>query len=203
MHLGSNFKSDENSDEKFLGNSELSNTDPKALGSGEAMAGNNRSNPYDQSSYDQVPPPGNPTYSEAWALVEAARRMAAPLEYGAIDDPENLRKIRDGLRLNWRLWTIFQTELSLEEASVPENIRENMLSLSHFVDQHTVETLSETTPERVATLIELNRQIANGLLSSLQNETEETEIISQGKNIQDAQNSQPSGPMITSIDTDA
>ena len=134
MHLGSNFKSDENSDEKFLGNSKLSNTDPKALGSGEAMAGNNRSNPYDQSSYDQVPPPGNPTYSEAWALVEAARRMAAPLEYGAIDDPENLRKIRDGLRLNWRLWTIFQTELSLEEASVPENIRENMLSLCHFVD---------------------------------------------------------------------
>ena len=137
------------------------------------MAETKQYNPYDGTPYDQVPAPGNPTYSEAWALVEAARRMAGPLEYGVIDDPENLGKLRDALRLNWRLWTIFQTELSLEEASVPENIRENMLSLCHFVDQHTVETLNETTPERVATLIELNRQIASGLLSSLQNDTEE------------------------------
>ena len=140
------------------------------------MADQNRSNPYEQSSYDQVPQPGNPTYSEAWALVEAARRMAAPLEYGSISDPENLSKVRDGLRLNWRLWTIFQTELSLEEDNVPADIRANMLSLCHFVDKHTVEALNEPTAERVATLIEVNRQIANGLLASLQSATQNPEI---------------------------
>ena len=203
MYLGSDFKSNAGSDEKIFGNDELRYTEDRALRSGEAMAESTRYNPYDQSPYEQVPAPGNPTYSEAWALVEAARRMAAPLEYGAIDDPENLAKLRDALRLNWRLWTIFQTELSLEEASVPENIRENMLSLCHFVDQHTVETLNETTPERVATLIELNRQIASGLLSSLQNDTEELTNNNQGNNIQDAQVNQTSSPTITSIDTDA
>lgn len=125
---------------------------------------------YQQSSYDQVPEPGNPTYTEAWALVEAARRMALPLEYGDIEEGENRDKLRDALRLNWRLWTIFQTELSLEdEGPVPTDIRESMLSLCNFVDKHTVDTINEPTPEKVATLIEINRNIANGLLTSLHN----------------------------------
>lgn len=139
------------------------------------MADQNQFNSYQQSSYDQVPQAGNPTYSEAWALVEAARRMAGPLEYGSLDEPENLSTLRDGLRLNWRLWTIFQTELSLEDGPVPTGIRENMLNLCNFVDKHTVETINEPTAERVSILIEINRQIANGLILSLQDPTEEQE----------------------------
>jgi len=163
------------------------------------MSEQNPSNPYQQSSYDQIPQPGNPTYTEAWALVEAARRMAAPLEYGSLEDPENLKKLRDALRLNWRLWTIFQTELSLEDGPVPDNVRENMLSLCNFVDKHTVETLTDTTPERVSTLIEVNRQIANGLLTSLQNALDASEAASHQ---QDGSEQQPEPETITSIDTD-
>lgn len=160
-------------------------------------------NPYQQqTSYNQVPPPGNPTYSEAWALVEAARRMAAPIEYGAIDDPENLSKLREALRLNWRLWTIFQTELSLEDGPVPDNIRGNMLNLCNFVDKHTVETLNEPTVERVSTLIEVNRQIANGLLDSLQQALDANEAAA-GEQQQDNSAPAPEAPpAITSIDTD-
>ena len=165
------------------------------------MAEQNQTTPYDQSSYDQVPQPGNPTYSEAWALVEAARRMAAPLEYGSIEDPENLDKLRDGLRLNWRLWTIFQTELSLEEGTVPADIRENMLSLCHFVDKHTVEALNDPTAERVATLIEVNRQIANGLLTSLQNTEAASNVEEHGQTGTDAFSNTPAA--LTSVDTDA
>ena len=169
---------------------------------GNDMAEQNRPNPYEQSSYDQVPQPGNPTYSEAWALVEAARRMAGPLEYGSVNDPENLRKLRDGLRLNWRLWTIFQTELSLEEGSVPASIRENMLSLCHFVDKHTVEALNEPTAEKVMTLIEVNRQIANGLLSSLQSTVDEARGTEQGEQTRNPANEAAVQPMISSIDKD-
>ena len=142
---------------------------PSASNSGATMNQDSYSQ-YQQSSYDQVPEPGNPTYTEAWALVEAARRMALPLEYGDIEEGENRDKLRDALRLNWRLWTIFQTELSLEdEGPVPTDIRESMLSLCNFVDKHTVDTINEPTPEKVATLIEINRNIANGLLTSLHN----------------------------------
>ena len=132
-------------------------------------------NQYKKSSYEQIPEAGNPTYTEAWALVEAARRMASPLEYGDLDDENNKVRVRDSLRLNWRLWTIFQTELSLEDGPVPIEIRESMLNLCNFVDKHTVDTINAPTPEKIATLIEINRNIANGLLTSLQNALDNAE----------------------------
>ena len=129
-----------------------------------------QTNGYPQSSgnYSRVPAPGQPTYTEAWALVEAARRMAAALESGPLGDIAVRKMLRDALRLNWRLWTIFQSELSAEESPVPLDIRQNMLSLCNFVDSHTVQTMADPTPEKVSILIEMNRNIATGLLESLQ-----------------------------------
>ena len=159
----------------------------------------NQPNPYRQeTAYDTVPQPGNPTYSEAWALVEAARRMTEPIEHGSLENIEDLAKVRIALRLNWRLWTIFQTELSLEEGSVPDNIRENMLSLCNFVDTHSVEMLNEPTVEGVLRLIELNRQIANGLLESLQTSMNSTETASNDV----SEEKVPTTQAITSINTD-
>ena len=156
-------------------------------------------NQYKKSSYEQIPEPGNPTYTEAWALVEAARRMALPLEYGDFNDEENKVRVRDSLRLNWRLWTIFQTELSLEDGHVPEEIRESMLNLCNFVDKHTVDTINVPTPEKLSTLIEINRNIANGLLTSLQNALESAEAAEPSE--EQAESSAPAEAP-TSIDTD-
>ena len=156
-------------------------------------------NQYQQSSYEQIPEPGNPTYTEAWALVEAARRMALPLEYADLNDEENKIRVRDSLRLNWRLWTIFQTELSFEDGPVPTEIRESMLNLCNFVDKHTVDTINAPSAEKISTLIEINRNIANGLLTSLQNALDSAEA---------AQRSEESAEIVTpaaaptSIDTD-
>jgi len=159
----------------------------------------NQQNPYRQeASYDNIPQPGNPTYSEAWALVEAARRMAAPIKYGALETPEDLEKVRTALRLNWRLWTIFQADLSVEDGQVPDSIRGNMLSLCNFVDKHSVETLSEPTVERVMVLIDINRQIANGLLESLQGATTVSDEQAPERVLQATSPNQT----LTSIDTD-
>ena len=157
-------------------------------------------NQYKQSSYEQIPEPGNPTYTEAWALVEAARRMASPLEYGDLNEEKNRVRVRDSLRLNWRLWTIFQTELSLEDGPVPTEIRESMLNLCNFVDRHTVDTINAPTPEKIATLIEINRNIANGLLTSLQNALDSAEAAEDSE--ASAESTTPS-EALTSIDTDA
>ena len=176
----------------------------KAGGNTVAAVGENMNqdayNQYKQSSYEQIPEPGNPTYTEAWALVEAARRMASPLEYGDLNEEKNRVRVRDSLRLNWRLWTIFQTELSLEDGPVPTEIRESMLNLCNFVDRHTVDTINAPTPEKIATLIEINRNIANGLLTSLQNALDSAEAA------EDSEASAESGTpseALTSIDTDA
>ncbi len=163
---------------------------------------------YPQSSgnYARVPAPGQPTYTEAWALVEAARRMAAALEAGPLDAPEVRKTLRDALRLNWRLWTIFQSELSAEESPVPLDIRQNMLSLCNFVDSHTVQTMADPTPEKVAILIEMNRNIATGLLESLQAAlaAQETEQKKQSPGTaKGAGKTEAAPPAPTSIDAEA
>ena len=119
-------------------------------------------------AYTRVPKPGMPTYTEAWALIEAARRMAVASDYAALDKIEDRNKVRDAVRLNWRLWTIFQAEMTgADDDTIPDEIRVNMLTLCKFVDQHTVDTMQDPVPEKVSTLIEINRNIAAGLLDSL------------------------------------
>lgn len=132
-------------------------------------------NPPGGSGYAAKAEPGLPTYTEAWALIEAARRMAVAVEHADTTNIKDRNKVRDALRLNWRLWTIFQAELAVgENNQMPEEIRVNMLTLCKFVDSQTVETLKDPTPEKVATLIDINRNIASGLLASL-NQDEEAE----------------------------
>lgn len=146
------------------------------------------------SNYSRVPSPGQPTYTEAWALVEAARRMATALQSGPLDDFNVRKALRDALRLNWRLWTIFQSELSVDDSPVPLDIRQNMLSLCNFVDTHTVQTMADPTPEKVAILIEMNRNIATGHLESLQS------AIAAQEKAQQPQAPRPSSPANTNAD---
>lgn len=119
-----------------------------------------------KTGYSSTPAPGSPAHSEAWALVEAAKRMAEAILNGDKD------AARAALRLNWRLWTIFQAELSENEVSTPPQIRENMLRLCQFVDKITVSLLADPTPEGVNNLVNINRNIAQGLLASAERAVE-------------------------------
>jgi len=110
------------------------------------------------SGYNRVPQAGNPRNTEAWALMEAARRMRD----AKTADADALIK---AVRLNWRLWTIFQSNLVDPEAPIPKPIRENMLSLSNFVDRRSVEILARPEPQLVDALININAQIAGGLMT--------------------------------------
>lgn len=118
---------------------------------------------------------GNPAQTEAWALIEAAKRMAASI----VDDNRDAKTIKDArkaaLRLNWRLWTIFQSELTLEHSELPSDLRINMLTLCKFVDKHTVGALAKPTPEALAVLIDINRNIAAGLAQVPENAGKEAE----------------------------
>lgn len=90
--------------------------------------------------------------------MEAARRMRDAKS----GDAETLVK---AVRLNWKLWTIFQSNLVDPDAAIPKPIRENMLSLSNFVDRRSVEILARPDPQLVDALININAQIAGGLMT--------------------------------------
>lgn len=119
-------------------------------------------NPYATAAQvANTPQEGNPRATEAWALTEAGRRLAAASR-------EDHRIMREALRLNWRLWTIFQADLTVSLEADPTNeLVINMLTLCQFVDHHTVDALAEPTAEKLEVLVGLNRQIAAGLNESL------------------------------------
>ena len=121
-----------------------------------------------------VPQAGNPRESEIWALTEAGRRMAMAAR------ENEFAAMRDALRLNWRMWTFFQTELIIKaEKEEIEEVGLNLLALSQFVDKHTAQVLSGPTPEKMQVLIDINRNIAAGLTEALQRE--KAQAVGQGQ----------------------
>jgi len=116
----------------------------------------------ERGSYSSIPAAGNPRETEAWALTEAARRMSTgQAESVPIDD------FLAAVRLNWRLWTIFQAELSEPECELPLEMRQNMLSLCNFVDKRSVEIISTRERALAGVLINVNRQLAAGLFTQI------------------------------------
>ena len=113
-----------------------------------------RKNPYQQAQKLS----SNPRETESRALLEAARRMHAVQR-----DDADIEEYRNALRLNWRLWTLFQADIAEDSNPLPPEIKRNMLSLAAFVDRHTVSALGKVTPDRLQVLIDINRNIALGL----------------------------------------
>ena len=99
--------------------------------------------------------------TEARALLETARRLSV-----AKEQMENLDEYRIALRLNRRLWTIFQADVASDENPLPPGIKANILSLSVFIDKHTVGALTEPEERRLDVLININRNVVAGLLTN-------------------------------------
>ena len=103
----------------------------------------------------------SPEQTLAWGLTTTARRMAAAKDPGATKNT-----ILEAVRLNWRLWTIIQAEQADPDCQTPRSIREGLLNLSNFVDKRSVDLLADPQPEKLDALININRNIAAGLLGT-------------------------------------
>jgi flagellar protein FlaF len=99
--------------------------------------------------------------TEARALMETARALA-----NAQDNIEDITAYRAALRLNWRLWTIFQSDVAGAENPLPDDIKQNILNLSVFIDKHTVDALANPEGRKLKVLIDINRNIAGGLMTN-------------------------------------
>lgn len=97
--------------------------------------------------------------------MEAARRLGE-----AQQNIEDRSQYRAALRLNWRLWTIIQSDVASPESPLSMDLRQNILSLSVFIDRHTVAALGEPDAQKLNVLIEINKNLAMGLLESIDRE---------------------------------
>ena len=150
------------------------------------------------NKYHRVPEAGQPAQTEAWALLEAAKRLAAAIVHGNDDNKETKEARKDALRLNWRLWTIFQAELTQDRPDLDPEIHNNMLTLCKFIDKHTVGALLKPTAENLCVLIDLNRNIASGLMNAPEDDAQQAEPAAPNENENEEETPEP-----TRIETEA
>jgi flagellar biosynthesis activator protein FlaF len=75
-------------------------------------------------------------------------------------------RLDSALRINQRIWTIFQSELARDDNPLPVQIRNDILSLSLFIDRRTIDIMATPAPEKLDALIRININIAEGLRGS-------------------------------------
>ena len=98
---------------------------------------------------------------EAQVLTNAALRLKDC--QNKWDKEGHSQRLEEALRLNQRIWTIFQSELTGKDNPLPQNIKKNLLTLSMFVDKQTFEIMAAPASEKLDIIININLNIAAGL----------------------------------------
>ena len=101
---------------------------------------------------------------EASILNQAALRLKNCQENWDADDRDE--KLMAALDYNQQVWSILQSELVKSDHPLPDHIRRNLLNLSVFVDKRIFETMAFPSPEKLTIIIDINRNIAAGLMQS-------------------------------------
>ncbi|HKS86670.1 MAG TPA: flagellar biosynthesis regulator FlaF [Pseudolabrys sp.] len=102
----------------------------------------------------------NPRELEADLLLSAAARLQAI--HDGWDDKR--RDLAAALHYNRKLWSIFVTSATSAENQLPVGLRQNVANLGIFVFNHTLSVLANPRPESLDSLININRELAAGLL---------------------------------------
>jgi len=98
---------------------------------------------------------------EAAVLNKAASMLEEVVSHWQED--RNHAHLDNALKYNQTLWSVFQAELMNDENPLPADLRNNILSLSSFVDRRTFDVIAYPAAEKLDILIKINRSIAEGL----------------------------------------
>lgn len=82
------------------------------------------------------------------------------------DAPNRDYNLSEALRINQRVWSILQAELARDDNPLPIQIRQDILSLSIFMDKRIIEVMAYPVPEKLKILIDINMNLAAGLRST-------------------------------------
>ena len=85
------------------------------------------------------------------------------------DAPDRDQRLDAAIKFNQRIWSLFQSELSMPDNPLPKNIREDILNLSLFLDKRLFEVLAYPDRQKLSIAININLNLAAGLLKNNQN----------------------------------
>lgn len=105
--------------------------------------------------------------TEAKALLKAAR-MLQELQAGwdAEENKVSQAKIEETLKFNRQIWVLFYDHAVSGEG--PNTLNTNVVNLAGFVFKRSMEILAAPAPEKLNILININREVANGLMTKKQ-----------------------------------
>lgn len=116
---------------------------------------------------------------EAYRTVQNANASGREIEAGALtrcalllsdcrkswNVPGREETLAEALRINQKVWSILQSELSRIDNPLPKKLKEDILSLSLFIDKRIIEVMAYPAPEKLKILIDINLNLAAGLRS--------------------------------------
>lgn len=80
--------------------------------------------------------------------------------------PDRDAALAEALRTNQMVWSILQSELVRNDNPLPIEIRQNILTLSVFLDNRIIQILADPQPEKLGIIIDINLNLAAGLRGS-------------------------------------
>ncbi|MCT8972814.1 MULTISPECIES: flagellar biosynthesis regulator FlaF [Microbaculum] len=101
----------------------------------------------------------SPRDLEADLLIKAAAKLQRVCD----DWPNRKPELDEALTFNRRLWTIFATSATKPENPLPHQVKQNIANLSLFIFNQTIDLQTNPRPEKVPSLISINRELAAGL----------------------------------------
>ncbi len=103
----------------------------------------------------------SPRELEASLLTKAAARLQMAGENWAPEQPA----LGEALTFNRKIWTVLATSATEPDNPLPPVIKTNIGQLATIIFQRTVAILADPKPEKLALLVNINREIAAGLRS--------------------------------------
>ncbi|MDE1153864.1 MAG: flagellar biosynthesis regulator FlaF [Micavibrio sp.] len=111
-------------------------------------------------SVDQRAMEGKILLRAASRLEDTSRRLAAGEKIKSAD-------IADVLEYNQKLWQLFVEDARNPDHPLPSDIKNNIATLALFIFKRTLELRIDPKPEKFQAVIEINRNIAAGLMKQV------------------------------------
>ncbi len=100
---------------------------------------------------------------EGRVLIKAANKLKELQEDWDKAKPGDLS---EALKYNRQIWMLFyDTALENPEGSRPNDLRSNIINLAHFIFKRETDILAAPRKEKLDVLININREIAAGLMT--------------------------------------
>jgi len=79
------------------------------------------------------------------------------------DDDSRDARLAEAVKYNQTIWSVFQSELAKPDNPLPKKLRQDILSLSLFIDKRLFEIMTSPALEKLNVVISINLNLAAGL----------------------------------------